>query len=695
MKSAQPATELNVAQKRAASHGTVRSDRKGVTAGPMLVVAGAGTGKTSTIAHRMAHLLVNGVDPARILLLTFTRRAAQEMRRRAQEVVKQTMGDTLGTKAQSLLQRLTWAGTFHSIGNRLLRHYAKHLKLDANFTVMDRSDSADLLDSLREELKFTEQFQHFPRKDACLAIYSWRVNTQQSLQATLEKQFPWFKNWETELTQLFRLYVQRKQQYRMLDYDDLLLYWHAMMKNTQLAALVGGNFDHVLVDEYQDTNKLQGDILKAMKPDGSGVTVAGDDAQSICSFRAASVENILNFPQQYEPAATVVTLAQNYRSTQPVLDSANALMVEAPRQHRKTLLSVRGHGAMPVCVTTEDLVSQAEYVCTEVQRRREAGVSLRSQAVLFRNSSASDALEVELSRRKIPFVKYGGLQFLEARHVKDMLALLRWADNPLNALAAFRVLQLVPGMGPVNARKALALTEAQSGSALALAGFQPPTEAKLVFQRLYKLLGSLQDPKLPWDGQLRAVREWYQPQMERLYDHVHTRVGDLDQIEQLAAQYPTRERFLTEMTLDPPQAADDLAAAPHLDEDHLVLSTVHSAKGMEWNTVYVLNVVEGSFPSEFSAGKTDLIEEERRLLYVAMTRAKDELQLCVPLKFPTTKQAPTGDKQVYGAHSRFMSSKVLKTLKEGVYHGSSYKGDQLSSEDSATLDVSNTLRDMW
>jgi DNA helicase-2/ATP-dependent DNA helicase PcrA len=695
MKTGQPTTELNVAQKRAASHGKVRSDNKGVTAGPMLVVAGAGTGKTSTIAHRVAHLLVNGVDPARILLLTFTRRAAQEMRKRAQEVVKQTMADTLGSKAQSLLQRLTWAGTFHSIGNRLLRHYAKHLKLDANFTVIDRGDSADLLDSLREELKFTEQYQRFPRKDTCLAIYSWRVNTQQSLQATLEKQFPWFQNWEAELTQLFRLYVQRKQQYRMLDYDDLLLYWHAMMNNSQLAALVGGNFDHVLVDEYQDTNKLQAEILKALKPDGSGVTVVGDDAQSIYSFRAASVDNILNFPQQYEPAAAVVTLAQNYRSTQPVLDAANALMAEAPRQHRKNLLSVRGHGTMPSYVTTDDLMSQAEHVCTEVLRRRENGVNLRSQAVLFRNSSASDALEVELLRRKIPFVKYGGLQFLEAAHVKDMLALLRWADNPLNALAAFRSLQLLPGMGPVNARKALSLIEAHSGSVMALAEFQPPTEAKLDFQRLYKLLSSLQDPKRPWEGQLRAVREWYQPQMERLYEHVHTRVGDLDQIEQLAAQYPTRERFITEMTLDPPQAAGDLAGAPHLDEDYLVLSTVHSAKGMEWNTVYILNVVDGSFPSEFAAGKTDLIEEERRLLYVAMTRAKDDLQLCVPLKFPITQQAPTGDKHVYGARSRFMSDKVLKTLRDGVYHGSSYKGDQLSNEDSATLDVSSTLRDMW
>ena len=695
MKPAQPATELNVAQKRAASYGTVIGERKGIKSGPLLVVAGAGTGKTSTIAHRVAHLLVNGVDPARILLLTFTRRAALEMRQRAQEVVRHSMGDTLGSKAQSLLQRLSWSGTFHSIGSRLLRHYAKQLKLDPNFTVIDRGDSADLLDSLREELKFTEQFQRFPRKDTCLAIYSWRVNTQESLATTLEKQFPWFQNWEKELTQLFRLYVQRKQQYQLLDYDDLLLYWHAMMKNAQMAALVGGNFDHVLVDEFQDTNKLQGEILKAMKPDGAGVTVVGDDAQSIYSFRAAAVENILNFPQQYAPAATVVTLAQNYRSTQLVLNAANALMAEAPRQHRKNLISVRGNGSMPGYITTEDLLSQAEYVCNEVLRRRETGVSLRSQAVLFRNSTASDALEVELLRRKIPFVKYGGLQFLEAAHVKDMLAILRWADNPQNSLAGFRTLQLLSGMGPVNARKALALVEEHGGSPAALAEFKPPAAAKLDLQRLQKLLTDLRDPKHPWDGQVRAVREWYQPQLERLYEHVHTRVGDLDQLEQLASQFPTRERFVTELTLDPPQAAGDLASAPHLDEDYLVLSTVHSAKGMEWNTVYVLNVVDGSFPSEFAAGKSELLEEERRLLYVAMTRARDELHLCVPLKFPITQQPSRGDKHVYGARSRFMSDKVLKTLKDGVFHSASYKGDELSNEDSASLDVSSALRDMW
>jgi DNA helicase-2/ATP-dependent DNA helicase PcrA len=688
---------LNAAQKRAVTFGKPLPNRKGVEAGPLLVIAGAGTGKTNTVAHRVAHLVLNGVDPTRILLLTFTRRAALEMRRRAQFVVRHTIDDKLGTRSQQLLQRLTWAGTFHSIGNRLLRHYAQQLRLEPSFSVIDRGDSADLFDQVREELKFAEKSQRFPRKDTCLAIYSWRVNTQKTLHDTLQQQFPWAASWEAELSQLCRAYVQRKQRYGLLDYDDLLLYWHAMMGEQRLAALVGANFDHVLVDEYQDSNRLQGEIVRALKPTGAGVTVVGDDAQSIYSFRAATIDNILNFPQQYQPAAETVTLAQNYRSTQGVLDAANALMADAPRQQRKHLLAVRGRGgARPQYVTTEDLQSQAEYVCGQILKRREAGVTLRRQAVLFRNASASDALEVELMRRKIPFVKYGGLQFLEAAHVKDMLSVLRWADNPRNTLAAFRVLQLLPGMGPVNARKAIDLIEQRNGAITALGEFPPPQgTGKPEFDRLLKLFSLLCEPNRAWEGQVRLVRQWYQPHLERVYEHVHTRIGDLDQLEQLSANYPSRERFITELTLDPPQAGGDLSGAPYLDEDYLVLSTVHSAKGMEWDTVYVLNVVDGSFPSEFATGRPDLIEEERRLLYVAMTRARDELHLCVPLKFMLTQQPRDGDAHVYGARSRFVSEKLLKTLDETGYRGSNSNDDTLTVAQEVSVDVGSKLQSMW
>ena len=687
---------LNAAQRKAVTHGEPLPE-KGYASGPLLIVAGAGTGKTDTLAHRVSHLVLNGVDPARILMLTFTRRAATEMRRRAHEITRKALNDTLGGASQSIAQRLTWAGTFHSIGNRLLRHYAPHLQLDPHFSVIDRADAADLMDSLRQELGLAGKERRFPRKDTCLQIYSHRVNTRAPLNETLEQHFPWCAQWETELVQLYRVYVEQKQHSSLLDYDDLLLYWHAMMGEARLAQHIGAHFDHVLVDEYQDTNRLQAEILHALKPDGAGLAVVGDDAQAIYSFRAAAVDNILGFPERFQPAAEVVTLAQNYRSTQQVLDVANAVMAETPRQHRKYLLSIRGQGARPRLVTVDELQTQAEFVCTEVLKRREANVPLKRQAVLFRSASHSDLLEVELTKRKVPFVKYGGLRFLEAAHIKDMLAVLRWVDNPRNTLAAFRALQLLPGMGPVNARAAIEHLEAGGYSFESLQGFTPPQSAEVDWRRLIELLLSLADSQRPWAGQVNQVREWYQRHLERLYEEFHTRLGDLDQLELLSGQYPSRERFLTELTLDPPNATSDLSGRPSLDEDFLVLSTVHSAKGMEWDTVYVLNVVDGSFPSEFSTGKAELIEEERRLLYVAMTRAQNDLLLVVPLKFHLTHQSRQGDAHVYGGRSRFMTEKVLKMLDPMTFHSVALGSSESLADSGAavSVDVGSRLREMW
>jgi DNA helicase-2/ATP-dependent DNA helicase PcrA len=687
-------TTLNAAQRKAVTFGEPAPD-KGFHSGPLLVVAGAGTGKTNTIAYRVAHLVLHNADPGRILLLTFTRRAAQEMRRRVHDIIRTTLDDKLGGKAQAVLQRLVWAGTFHSIGNRLLRHYAKHLGLDPNFSVLDRGDSADLIDRIRQELGFATKEQRFPRKDTCLAIYSYRVNTQKSLKETLELQYPWCLQWEEDLTKLFRTYVERKHELSILDYDDLLLYWHVMMSEPRLAEHVGKHFDHILVDEYQDTNKLQGDIVHALKPTGAGVTVVGDDAQAIYSFRAAAVENILGFADRYQPKAEVVTLAQNFRSTQSVLDAANALMADAPRQLRKHLLSMRGQGVRPKLVTPDDQQSQVEFVCNRILQSREAGTPLKRQAVLFRSSSHSDMLEVELLKRRIPFVKYGGLKFLEAAHVKDLLAVLRWADNPRNSLAAFRVLQLLPGMGPVNAQKVLDHLKAQGNSWAALAAYEPPSDAKLSWRKFAELFAAIGDPQREWAGQMRMVRDWYKPHMERIYEHVHTRLGDLDQLELLSSQYPSRERFITELTLDPPQATSDVAGKPLLDEDYLVLSTIHSAKGMEWDSVYVLNVVDGSFPSEFATGRPELIEEERRLLYVAMTRAKNELTLVAPLRFQVTSQPKSADAHVYGGKSRFFTEKVVRCFDESAFHGTHMSDTTLQQAETATVDVKSRLKQMW
>lgn len=694
MSNAPHLARLNDAQRRAAAYGEALPG-KGVRSGPLLIVAGAGTGKTDTLAHRVAHLVIHGVDPARILMLTFTRRAAAEMRRRAHELVRAALGERCGA-GRDIAQRMSWAGTFHSVGNRLLRRHARELRLDPQFSVLDRADAADLLDVLRQELGLARKEQRFPRKDTCLAIYSHRVNTQRPLTECLENGFPWCAQWQEDLVRLYRAYVERKRRDSLLDYDDLLLYWHIMMTEPGLAARVGAHFDHVLVDEYQDTNRLQADILHALKPDGAGVAVVGDDAQAIYSFRAAMVENILGFPERFAPRAEVITLTRNYRSTQRVLDLANALMAEASRQYRKELRTSREPGVRPQLVTVTDLQAQAECVCGEILRRREANVPLRRQAVLFRSSSHSDLLEIELGRRAIPFVKYGGLRFLDAGHVKDLLGILRWADNPRNTVAAFRTLQLLPGMGPANARRAIGHFEAQGRAFDALGGFSPPAASTEDWPRLVELLRSIADPRRPWPGQVRLARQWYRPHLERLYEPFHTRLGDLEQLELLSGQYASRERFLTDLTLDPPAATSDRAGKPALDEDYLVLSTVHSAKGMEWDTVYLLNVVDGTFPSEFATGKPESIEEERRLLYVGLTRARNDLMLFEPLKFHVTAQHRHGDAHVYGGRSRFLTDAVLECLQSVVLPAPGVCGEAGPERGAgAALDVGERLRQMW
>ena len=684
---------LNPSQRRAATFGTATPD-KGVSAGPLLILAGAGTGKTNTLAHRTAHLVLNGTDPARILMLTFTRRAAQEMIRRTQTIVAEVLSERGKMGDRSVTSRLLWSGTFHSVGNRILRLYAKHLGLDPNFTVLDRGDAADLMDVVRHELGFSAKDKRFPRKDSCLAIYSYRVNTRLSLKQTLEEQFPWCSEWEADLTRLYREYVGRKQKNHVLDFDDLLLYWHVMMQNPALSAGLSKNFDHVLVDEYQDTSALQGEVIHALKPDGKGVTVVGDDAQAIYSFRAAAVENILGFADRYKPKAEIVVLAQNYRSTQPVLDCANALMSEGARQHRKTLLGTRPSAQKPFYVALDDAAAQAEYIVGKILATREVGGSLKRHAILFRSSHHSDVLEVELSKRNIPFVKYGGLKFLEAAHVKDMMSVLRWADNPRNSVAGFRVLKLVPGIGPGHAKQALEHLEAQNFIVKSLGKFDAPQPVKMDWARFCALLEKLADPATPWPGQVSLVREWYKPQLERIHDAAWTRMGDLEQLDILSAQHPSRERFLTELTLDPPNVTSDKSAGASKDEDYVILSTIHSAKGQEWDIVYVLNVADGNFPSEFSTGKPEMIEEERRLLYVAITRARNELHLCAPLKYAVTQQPKLGDAHVYGAKSRFMTDKVLDCFEKTSFRTLSGV-ESLRAEEQTTVDVVAQLKEMW
>ena len=676
---------LNPEQRRAVEHGVTALGPN--IAGPLLIIAGAGSGKTNTLAHRVAHLIVNGVDPSRILLLTFSRRAAAEMERRAERIIAAALG---GERSP-----ISWSGTFHAVGARLLRMYAGSVGLDPSFTIHDREDSGDLVNLVRYEQGFSEKSKRFPLKATCLAIYSRAVNATEPLDAVLRKQFPWCAEWEKDLLVLFDAYVAAKQKQHVLDYDDLLLYWAELMKVPELAREVGALFDHVLVDEYQDTNALQASILHGLKRDGAGLTVVGDDAQAIYGFRAATVRNILDFPKQFDPAAKLITLEQNYRSTQPILTASNSVIGLARERFTKDLRSHRGSGEKPALVAVLDDAGQVDCVVTAILENREAGSPLKEQAVLFRSSSHGALLEIELTRRNIPFVKFGGLKFIEAAHVKDMLAILRWAENPADRVTGFRVVQLLEGVGPVTASKVLDDMAKEGNPIDALAAFGPPAKATDHWHDLVALLLGLHRQTLEWPSELDRVRQWYQPHLEQRYPDAVVRAGDLDQLQRIAAGYPSRARFLTDLTLDPPSATSDEAGAPHLDEDYLILSTIHSAKGQEWKAVFILNAVDGCIPSDMATGSSEEIEEERRLLYVAMTRAKDQLVLLVPQRFYTHQQAKKGDRHLYAARTRFIPSTTLEhfELKTWPVSGPDYQGG--SRPAGVTVDIAARMRGMW
>ena len=677
---------LNPEQRAAVLHGV--GPDEDAAAGPLLVIAGAGSGKTSTLAHRVAHLLVTGADPRRILLMTFSRRAAAEMTARVGRIAAEVMGD----KAEAMTAALTWAGTFHAIGARLLRAHAAEIGLDPAFTIHDREDSADLMAFARHRLGLGRGEKRFPTKATCLAIYSRAVNARETLEEALAY-FPWCADWAADLKRLFSAYVAAKQAGNVLDYDDLLLYWAEMAADPALAAGLAARFDHVLIDEYQDTNRLQAEVLAALSPDGAGVTVVGDDAQSIYSFRAAEVRNILDFPARFTPRARVVTLERNYRSSAPLLAAANAVIAEARERYTKDLWTDRTAGEPPVLAHVLDEASQAAYVCAEVLEAREAGVDLREQAVLFRAAHHSGPLEVELTRRKIPFVKFGGLKFLDTAHVRDLLALLRLAENPRDQVAGLRVLRLLPGIGPASAEAILADLATTADPAAALATARVPARAAGDWPAFVETFAALRRGA-GWPAEVGLARAWYAPHLDRLREDAATRQADLIQLEQIAAGYPTRERFLTEITLDPPGATSAEAGPGLLDDDYLVLSTIHSAKGREWRRVYVLNCVDGCLPSDLGAGTSAEIEEERRLLYVAMTRARDALRLIIPQRFHVHGQPLRGDRHVYAARSRFLTDRALPRFHQ-VSWPPPPPGDPAPRAHGPRRDLTARMREMW
>ncbi len=632
--------ELDEAQLAAVTHGD----------GPLIVVAGAGTGKTRTLVCRVAALIDRGVDPERILLLTFTRRAADEMLSRAAAIC--------GRRDAA---RKLWGGTFHAIAYRLVAAHAEALGQATSLSVLDQGDAADLMDLLRHEHGLTGTGQRFPRGDTLIDAYSRSVNTAQPARDVITAHFPWCDPHTQAILDLFRAYVARKRAQSLVDFDDLLLGWRALLADPHLGPAMARRWDHVLVDEYQDVNQIQVDIVNLLCPGGVGLTVVGDDAQAVYGFRGADSRHLLCLSETL-PGARTVCLEQNFRSRQRILALANAVRPFAGGPQLR-LRSDREGGPRPHLVRCHDASAEARIVVDSVLEAHEQGRPLKTQAVLMRAAHHSDLLEIELTARHVPFVKYGGLKFLEAAHVKDFIAGVRLLDNPLDEIAWYRLLRLHDGIGPAKARTLLdALRphepdiETRHPDTVAAA----PASARTA---LAATLGALAAARGQSSVAARADRvlELLRPLLTARYPDHAARLGDLDRLVGAAASSSTLADYVATLTLDPPASTSDLAGPPHLDEDFLVLSTVHSAKGLEWDRVHVINVVDGAFPSDMALTSSLGLLEEQRLFYVAATRARDELSVYAPLRQPHHRRA-RDDRHSYAPQSRFLDEAALATM---------------------------------
>ena len=617
--------ELNPEQLAAASHGE----------GPLLIIAGAGTGKTRTLVYRVAHLIDRAIAPERILLLTFTRRAAHEMLSRAERLV-----GTASTKVHG--------GTFHATGHRLLRQFGKGAGLPSQFSIMDQGDAVDLMGMARANLGVGKKEKRFPKKETLHWLYSRHVNTERPIEDLLHEEAPQFLDYAQEIVRIFAEYISRKQERTLVDYDDLLLCWALLLEHSpDLATRIAAMYDHVLVDEYQDTNQLQSRILRGMCRTHKNITVVGDDAQSIYSFRGATQRNILDFPRHF-PGARLVTLEQNYRSTQPILDVTNTVISRAPERFTKNLWTKRAGGERPWLVTVRDEHEQTRFVVDRVLELHEEGIPLREMAVLFRAGYMSADLEIELTNRNVPFEKWGGLKFLEAAHVKDVVAFLRVIDNPRDEVSWYRVLMLMPGIGDTTARVLMTSMAERGWDPDALTHWTAPPRARDAHRALSQLLRRLRGtaradagpaPEHNVATEIDLIRQLYDDLLRDKYDRPEPRLADLDQLRAIASGFPSRGRFLSTIALEPPESTQDLAeGGGDEDDDALVLSTSHSAKGKEWDVVFLIWAVDGWFPMARSTENEDELEEERRLMYVALTRARNHLAIAYPVNVYATRR---------------------------------------------------------
>lgn len=659
---------LNAEQTAAATFGD----------GPLLIVAGAGTGKTRTLVHRVAHLIGRGVRPERILLLTFTRRAAQEMLSRAERLVGPASARVHG-------------GTFHATGHRLLRTYGTSAGLPRDFSIMDQGDAADLMGIARAHLGIALKQKRFPKKETLQHLYSRHIDTGSTMEDIIRDEYPRFVDYLEEITRIFAEYTLRKTERNLVDYDDLLLFWAMMLDHEALRERIAGLYDHVLVDEYQDTNLLQARILLGMCSAHRRLTAVGDDAQSIYSFRGASVRNILELPRQL-PGTTVVTLEQNYRSTQPILDVGNAVIARATERYTKELWTRRTGGERPWLVSVRDEQQQTRFVVDRVLELYESGTPLGEMAVLFRAGYMSADLEIELTNRRIPFEKWGGLKFLEAAHVKDVLAFLRVLENPRDEVSWYRLLLLLPGVGDATARHAIASLAERAWDLEGLAAYRPPRRAREAHIALLALLRELRTgdaPDAPAAEDIIRIRGLYDAIVLERYDRPEPRLADLDQLQAISAGFPSRAAFLAALALEPPQATQDLAGPSEEDDDLLVLSTVHSAKGKEWDAVFIISAVDGAFPMSRSLGDDEQLDEERRLMYVALTRARKTLAVVHPLN---TYGSRLGADYSMSQLSRFFDREVRSRLDRVVLAADDTLVEGEPQSEAQRIDVRAMLR---
>jgi DNA helicase II / ATP-dependent DNA helicase PcrA len=626
---------LNEQQRRAATH----------EGGALLVLAGAGTGKTRTLVARAAWLRdTQGLQASRILLLTFTRRAASDMLARASGAGASPADRICG-------------GTFHAIAHKIIRQHAESFSLPPQFTILDQADAADLMDVLRPEHGLAEPGQRAPRAATCADIYSRCVNTGRPVSEVVTSSFPWCIPFTSQLAGLFRAYTARKRARHLVDFDDLLLLWQAALADQGAGPVLRGMFDAVLVDEYQDVNAVQASIVRLLAPDGKQLTCVGDDAQAIYGFRGADPAHLRQLTADY-PGLDIVRLDRNYRSRQGVLDLANLIRPSAPGLDL-TLTGDRGPGVPPLLIRCHDEAAQAREICARVLESAEDGAALRDQAVLVRAAHHSDVLEIELSARKIPYLKYGGLRFTDTAHVRDFLSAARILANPADELAWFRLLRLHDGIGPGHARRLLAIvsagTDLRPDQWPAVAEAAPARSRRALSATLGQLAAAVSDPG---PAQAEAVVTLLEPLIRGRYADAEARLADLRRVADAAAAQPSLHDALAELTLDPPLSGSDLAGPPRLDEDYLTISTIHAAKGLEWPVVHVPHLVDGALPSDMALGDPGGLAEEHRLFYVALTRARDHLYLYAPLRLHHHRRG-RDDRHSFGQLTRFLHGDAL------------------------------------